>query len=240
MGRWPQIVMTVMVAAAVAALVVMLTRRGREVPPPTQPPAPASFASPPASGSSGSAVQGAQHAARRRILVLDLDETLVHSRPDLSSAAAGGGVGEGGRLEVLVRPGAQRFLADMAEAFDEVAIFTAGTREYADAVIDSALDPSRAWIQRRLYRESCEVDPPLAKDLRRLGVPLSDVLLVDNSPASFALQPRNGLLIESYWGDPADDALARLTPLLRRVAQRPDVDVRELISSSPASPASPA
>ena len=57
--------------------------------------------------------------AKQYTLVLDLDETLLHfADADEES-------------QLFIRPGADGFLALMAQYF-EVVIFTAGTPEYAD------------------------------------------------------------------------------------------------------------
>jgi RNA polymerase II subunit A small phosphatase-like protein len=82
-----------------------------------------------------------------------------------------------------------------------LAVFTTAASGYADAIIDR-IDLSRR-IVRRFYRHDCRaVHGPdgcvLAKDLSCLNVPLTSVVLVDNSSACLSLQPSNGLLINSY------------------------------------------
>ena len=75
----------------------------------------------------------------RKTLVLDLDETLVHSsfkppkNPDIVLP-----VDIEGRLMhvyVLVRPGCIKFLTEMAKYY-EVVIFTASLCKYADPLMD--------------------------------------------------------------------------------------------------------
>ena len=136
----------------------------------------------------------------RRVLVLDLDETLVHALPP-------------DHRTVLVRPHAAEFLAAVSRTFDEVVVFTAGTREYASPVLDG-LDPDGTLLGRRFYRDSCSVMPGtglLVKDLRILGeADLSRVRIVDNTPSAYALQPQCAVPIRSYEGDDPDD-----TELLR-------------------------
>lgn len=154
----------------------------------------------------------------KRVLVLDLDETLVHTEPFESSESS-----SSFHAKIHVRPGAVAFLERVDKEFDEVVLFTAGTKAYADAVVDTYLDPHGKIFSRRFYRDSC--DPlTLAKDLRKLGDPLEWMLLVDNSPASYALQPRNGVPIRSYMGTPAeknDDALAQLDLVARLPVRLP-------------------
>ena len=151
-------------------------------------------------------------AADWAILALDLDETLVHAEEV-----------QGGELRVALRPHVFPFLRSVRQLFDEVVLFTAATREYADAVL-RLLDPAHAVFSRRFYREDCTPMPDgsLAKDLRivlRGDRPAGTVHLVDNTPAAYALQPRAGVPIESFLGDPADDALPRLLPTLARLGK---------------------
>ena len=138
---------------------------------------------------------------RRRVLVLDLDETMGHTLFD-----------EGGEMTFVRRPHLETFLRAVAGpgGFDEVAVFTAGTREYAEPILDT-LDPENRFFGRRYYRDSCSVTPGglLVKDLRILGErDLADVLLLDNTPSAYAWQPQCGVPIPSFMGDdPRDDAL---------------------------------
>ena len=133
-------------------------------------------------------------------LVLDLDETLVHYQE----------IENDGRI--LVRPGAEEFLEEMAQ-FYEVIVFTAALQDYADWVLDQ-LD-SKKNIQYRLYRQHASpCGTNYIKDLSRVGRPLNRVIIVDNLAENFQLQPENGIMIKSWTGEPQDSALAELAPIL--------------------------
>jgi RNA polymerase II subunit A small phosphatase-like protein len=68
----------------------------------------------------------------------------------------------------------------MAKYF-EVVIYTASLSKYADPLMD-ILDQNNAAPQR-LFREHCTFYNGLfVKDLSRLGRPLTDVIIIDNSP----------------------------------------------------------
>lgn len=56
------------------------------------------------------------------------------------------------------------------------------------------------------------------QNLNRLGRNLGQVLIVDNSPSAYQLQPQNALPVSSFVGDPNDRELVSLIPLLRRIA----------------------
>ncbi len=171
-----------------------------------------------------------REAHRRRVLVLDLDETLIHTPVDAN----------GRHLPTLVRPGAGAFLDAMSRAFDEVVLFTAASKPYADRIVDALLDPDGRRFTRRFTRDNCTRWPTpwgagiaLVKDLRRLGVPLSSVVILDNTPEAYAFQPDNGCPIPSFVGQADDDALTRVTPCLLRVAALRGVDARDVLASTP-------
>ena len=120
----------------------------------------------------------------RKTLVLDLDETLVHSsfkaskKPDIVLP-----VDIEGRIchvYILVRPGCVKFLNEMAKHY-EVVIYTASLSKYADPLMD-ILDQNRVAPQR-LFREHCTFYNGLfVKDMSRIGRKLSDAIIIDNSP----------------------------------------------------------
>jgi RNA polymerase II subunit A small phosphatase-like protein len=121
-----------------------------------------------------------------KTLVLDLDETLVHSSfnptsdPDIVVSVEIQGATY--LAYAAKRPGVDMFLAHLADKF-EVVIFTASlpkvqTRQYADPLIDF-LD-TYSVVSSRLFRDSCVlVNGNFVKDLSRLGRDLSQVVIID-------------------------------------------------------------
>ncbi len=72
----------------------------------------------------------------------------------------------------------------------------------------------------RLFREACTSHKGnYVKDLRRLGRPIKDVIIIDNSPASYAFQPENAVPIDSWFDDPHDLQLMELLGLLSELAK---------------------
>ena len=89
------------------------------------------------------------------------------------------------------------------------------------------LDPERR-IKHRLYRGDCVLLQGLyIKDLSRLGRPLDHCAIVDNSPASYLLQPQCAIAIKSWFNDPDDCELGRMLPGLACLAGSADVTVPE-------------
>lgn len=171
---------------------------------------------------------------KRKTLVLDLDETLVHSslqeevtaQPDFVFPVAFNGRDH--MVQVRKRPHLKEFLERCAELF-EVVVFTASQKIYAQQLLD-VIDPARRLIRHRIFRDSCVfVEGNYLKDLSALGRELAHTLIIDNSVQAFGFQLRNGIPIESWYDDEDDRELLRLLPFLERCAAADDV--RPLIAN---------
>jgi CTD small phosphatase-like protein 2 len=164
--------------------------------------------------------------SKQKTLVLDLDETLVHSTldgdcvPDFTFPVDVGPVRHS--VAVRKRPHLAAFLQRAAQLF-EVVVFTASQRVYAEQLLD-VIDPGRRLIRHRVYRDSCVLwEGNYLKDLTVLGRDLAHTLIVDNSPQAFGFQLDKGVPIESWYDDDGDTELLRLLPFLESVARADDV-----------------
>ncbi|XP_019881835.1 CTD nuclear envelope phosphatase 1 isoform X1 [Aethina tumida] len=176
---------------------------------------------------------------KRKVLVLDLDETLIHSHHD-------------GVLRQTVRPGTPPdfvlkvnierhpvrffvhkrphvdFFLDIVSQWYELVVFTASMEIYGAAVADR-LDAGRGILQRRFYRQHCTPDlGSYTKDLSAICNDLSSVFILDNSPGAYRAYPDNAIPIKSWFSDPTDVALLNLLPVLD--ALRFTADVRSVLS----------
>ena len=156
-------------------------------------------------------------------LVIDLDETLIHypdeHLEDLEKKV---------ELENFkIRPFCFEFLQQLS-LYYELVIFTAASQNYADLIIDHI--DSKSLISHRLYRQHLSVhNNKLIKDLTKMGRDLKSVIILDNMPENFTLQPDNGIYIKSWRGDENDKCLAWLLPVFVNIANmRPD-DVRDVM-----------
>ncbi|KAF7722018.1 Nuclear envelope morphology protein 1 [Apophysomyces ossiformis] len=173
-----------------------------------------------------------------KTLVLDLDETLVHSvrlgsedtlqvsksikhkkievQHDRQSLL----------YEVYKRPHADFFLKTISQWY-KVVIFTASMAEYANPVIDW-LDQDQNLISQRYFRQACIVrNGNFVKDISLAEPDLAKVCLVDNSPAAFELFQENGISLPGWISNPNDECLLDLLPLLD--ALRFTADVRSIL-----------
>ena len=113
---------------------------------------------------------------------------------------------------MCIRPGAENFLVTLGDLY-ELVLFTASSQFYADTVVDR-IDPQRK-IKHRLYRESCtDFNGCFVKDLSKLGRDLRKIIIIDNSPVAYLLQPYNAYPIASWYDDPADTKLAEIQQFL--------------------------
>lgn len=147
-------------------------------------------------------------------LVLDLDETLIHSN---QSDDINKGI-------VLVRPGAKQFIKELSTYY-ELVIFTAGIKEYADWAL-SFVDTDRL-IPYKLYREhATKKNGIYVKDISKLGRNLKRVIIVDNVVENFQFQSANGIFIKPWKGDMNDKELINLLPILKEIVNQNIPDVR--------------
>ena len=161
----------------------------------------------------------------KKTLILDLDETLVHSsftpfeKNDIILEVDFEGVIY--NIYVLVRPFAKEFLINVSKYF-EIVIFTASIPKYASPLLD-ILDKDKN-IKHRLYREQCTfINGLYIKDLKRLNRPLKDLIIVDNSPLAYAFNEENGLPIKTWYDDYTDTELNKILPLLIFLSKVNDV-----------------
>ncbi|GBB87117.1 hypothetical protein RclHR1_13570007 [Rhizophagus clarus] len=167
---------------------------------------------------------GPEHIGRK-CLVLDLDETLVHSSFKLIHQAdfvvPVEIENQIHNVYVIKRPGVDQFLKKMGEIY-EIVVFTASLSKYADPVLDM-LDTSKV-VKHRLFRESCSNHKGnYVKDLSLLGRELNDTIIIDNSPASYIFHPTNAVPISSWFNDPHDTELLDLIPFLEDLTTVDDV-----------------
>jgi len=157
----------------------------------------------------------------KKCMVIDLDETLVHSSfKPISNADFIVPVEIDGTIHqvyVLKRPHVDEFLRAMGEMY-ECVLFTASLAKYADPVCD-LLDKWEIF-RSRLFREHCVFHRGnYVKDLARLGRELGKIIIIDNSPASYIFHPDNAVPVVSWFDDMNDQELLDLIPFLESLSK---------------------
>jgi len=171
---------------------------------------------------------------RKKSLILDLDETLVHSTSKLpgyydfhldrlfvENRACS--------FYVIKRPHLDYFLSEVDKYYD-LSIFTASVKDYASPVI--RLIDKTGRFKNIYFRESCVFTSGYyIKDLSKhhLQLDLSQSLIIDNSPVSYSLNEENALPISNFFGSQSDEQLLNMIPLLEILADSKLTDVRSVL-----------
>lgn len=173
---------------------------------------------------------------KRKVLILDLDETLIHSLSKGSPRSLNTGSNNSNLIEIKLnniatlyhvhkRPYCDFFLKEISKWF-ELQIFTASVKEYANPIIDwlegdNMMDEK--LFTKRYYRDDCTYRNGVGyiKDLSRFfpnGEDLRNVVILDNSPISYALHEDNAVMIEGWINDQNDKDLINLLPMLHSLS----------------------
>jgi RNA polymerase II subunit A small phosphatase-like protein len=151
----------------------------------------------------------------QKLLILDLDETLIFSSEVPLDRSADLRLGD---YYTYKRPGLDCFL-EFAFLHFNVAVWTSSEADYARLAIDS-LFPVVERLRFIWTRDRCTLRTDQetrqtywVKDLRkvkRAGFPLDQILVVDDSPEKLERNYGNYIRIEPFYGELADSELHRL------------------------------
>ena len=173
----------------------------------------------------------------KKTLVLDLDETLIHSyfdnlpprTPDFSFDI----FIEKKKIHVssILRPGVHEFLNNLEKIY-EIVIFTASLSQYANPVLDFI--DKKGICKFRLFREHCccftnGFSNSFIKDLKKLDRDMKNLIIIDNNPKSFMLNKENGVPIKTWIEDLNDRELFKLIPYLIFLGNEKILDVRPFL-----------
>lgn len=177
----------------------------------------------------------------RITIVLDMDETLLHSQfetknmyrqeeerqkttrqADFKFQLRLDSESPPETVKVHKRPGLDHFLENLANDF-EVVVFTAAVPLYAKPVLDRT--DQKGYIAHRLYRSSTVTyrGQPYVKDISLLGRPMEKIILIDNNPCAMLASPDNVIPIMSFYDSPTDNELPKVLKLLHEMKDLDDV-----------------
>ena len=143
----------------------------------------------------------------KRLLLLDLDKTIIFY--DTSKG-------------FFVRPHLATFLATIKDLYS-VYIFTAANKSYATAILNDLKRSYGDVFKGLLWRENCTGmkaqkggKKMLIKDIRIItGCSEKDILVVDDYPWTYCLNPENALRVTPFEGNQQDRELLALAEELK-------------------------
>lgn len=180
------------------------------------------------------------------LLILDLDETLIHASETPLEIPHDFGVD---RYFVHKRPHVGTFI-DFCRARFRLAVWTSSTADYAAAIVDELFGGS-GELAFLWSREHCvtrmdplSYEPVYIKDLKKVkrkGFDLDTVIALDDSPEKLQRNYGNLLRITPFFGDVSDGELLQVMPYLdrlRRIQNIRTVEKRGWRRKTPGAPSS--
>ncbi|XP_032599698.3 CTD small phosphatase-like protein 2-B [Taeniopygia guttata] len=126
------------------------------------------------------------------------------------------------QVHVKLRPHVQEFLESLSKTY-EIIIYTTAKKDYAKKLLE-VLDPKKKLIRHCLSQSDCVCSQGCYwKDLTCLGRDLARVVALDHTMQGFPAQAANWVPVPPWSGDPQDEELLRLIPLLGQLGQEEDV-----------------
>ena len=180
---------------------------------------------------------------KEKILVIDLDETLIHTsfkkisnselrikfNPELSNKKF---------IEayIRIRPGVTEFLSQLSNYYD-LYIYSSSSKNYLNRIIKYV--DKKNLIKKCYCRDDCityventgqdfnepDVIYKYVKDLTIINKDLRNIVFIDNDITNFTLQERNGIPIKSFYDDYDDIELYKLIPILKNLSGFHDVRI---------------
>lgn len=155
----------------------------------------------------------------KKCLVLDIDETLLHSTYERLKVPEDAKLGE---RNVYFRPHWKPFL-EFCFAHFEVGVWTASNGDYADFVFQKM--GYRDQLKFLYHREHCmerEVSTGFITDIRYIkdlqsitDYPLENIIMLDDTP-QYVDPSDNVLMIDEFRGEPDDSKLLDMMEELRK------------------------
>ena len=164
--------------------------------------------------------------SQKKTLVLDLDETLIHSSmtpfPNRTNVVLEIELGpEKYTIYSIIRPFVEEFLNEMSLYFD-IILFTASLEQYSKPLL-KFIDKNKV-IKHVYNREYCKYyEGYFFKDLSIINRDYRDLIIIDNNPVSYLFNKENGIPIKSWLDDPNDNELIKLIPFMKFLGKVYDV-----------------
>ncbi len=161
-------------------------------------------------------------AASKRLLILDLDETLIYGTEAELDRPADFHVGP---FFLYRRPHLDTFLAAVADWYT-LAVWSSANSDYVSGVAHRIRPSGIEWLfvwgcERCVQRMDHErFETVYLKDLKKVkpfGFDRRHILIVDDTAAKTSRNYGNAIYIEKYLGSPSDDELPKLQQYLESI-----------------------
>ena len=183
------------------------------------------------------------------VLVLDLDDTLVHTfmgedeesqqrLADIVSSKKAGSrlqsinfidseTGVSYKMKTVLRPGIDDFLDTVQKQgfFKKVVVWTAADKNYAEAIVKAVFcdgpQPDLVWSRSNCYDFGADISKPLIVMARELGVRPENIFIIDDMKYSVGYNRKHGIQIPPYDPVTGDDNEDDCLPLLIKFFKSP-------------------
>lgn len=164
----------------------------------------------------------------QKLLILDLDETLIYATEEKLEREADFVVGQ---YFVYRRPFLDEFLEFCFTNF-EIAVWTSSTRNYATEILENVFNST---YQTAFFwsREKCTIGFDMEErehffekkmtKVRNRGYDLKSVIVVDDSPEKWRSSYGNLVRVKPFFGENDDDELKHLAIYLERLKKIEDI-----------------
>jgi len=165
---------------------------------------------------------------KKRLLILDLDETLIHSVdqyvPKKSTVKVD-------HWYVYPRPGLIPFLRDISALY-YLAVWSAADELYVNSIISKVI-PNDIIFEFIWDRSRCtkriDIDTKVSyyeknlKKVKKLNYSLDDIIIVDDIPENASRNYGNLITVKPYYGETYDDELPKLFHYLKYLSTKENI-----------------
>jgi carboxy-terminal domain RNA polymerase II polypeptide A small phosphatase len=163
----------------------------------------------------------------RKLLILDLDETLLFATESSLDRVEDFRVGP---YNVYLRPGLSALLDTCFQCYD-VAVWTSSGSIYAAGIVSKVFEArelkfvwsSERCTSRRDFENDSYVNTKNLVKVKRRGYDLTQVVAVDDTPMKYSRSYGNLVRVSEYLGEAEDDELFKLSKFLKKLADVPNV-----------------
>ena len=161
---------------------------------------------------------------KKYTLVIDINNTLLNLQ-----------YVEKNNKQILIpnlRPGLFSFLGGI-KPYYELVSFSTESKEYSEMILNE-IEKNKKFFDYNLYKDHTTLyENRLIKDITKLGRDIRKIIIIDDDPINFRLNPENGIQVSPYLGDSTKDdtTLFELKKLLILFHTTGGDDVRKIIKS---------